>query len=273
MAISLASLRRGGEVKPQRFLIYGTGGVGKTSLAAGAPNPVFIQTEDGAIGPNAQTFGLLTSFAEVLEATYSLFDDESTFKGGTVVYDTVDWLEPMLWKHTASLNGWSAIDDGSKGTDYGKGYAAANVIWRELMEGTNALRDQMGMTVIFLAHAEIKRFESPEVEPFERYQPKLQKGASAILQENVDHVLFNAHSISIVKDQGERDKKGEGRARGVGGGGRVLHTEERPAYLAKNRAGMPPTIRLPNDPAAAWSALATHIPFFNQTAQHAEAAE
>ena len=48
MAISLQSLRRSGVPQPPRLLVYGVAGVGKTRLAASAPAPVFLQTEDGS---------------------------------------------------------------------------------------------------------------------------------------------------------------------------------------------------------------------------------
>ena len=41
----LESITRGKENKPPRLFVYGQEGVGKTSLAASAPNPVFVQTE------------------------------------------------------------------------------------------------------------------------------------------------------------------------------------------------------------------------------------
>ncbi|MCA4918989.1 MAG: AAA family ATPase [Roseomonas sp.] len=68
MAISLASLRRGGDTRPPRFLICGVAGVGKTKLAADAPNPIFLQTEDGLGRIDAATFGLLRNFDAVMEA-------------------------------------------------------------------------------------------------------------------------------------------------------------------------------------------------------------
>ncbi|MFY8072564.1 MAG: AAA family ATPase, partial [Pirellula sp.] len=38
---------RGKAHLPPRILVYGTEGVGKSSLAATTPKPIFIQTEDG----------------------------------------------------------------------------------------------------------------------------------------------------------------------------------------------------------------------------------
>jgi hypothetical protein len=68
MAISLASLRSSTSLSPPRLLLYGVAGVGKTKLAADAPRPVMLQTEDGLGRIEATTFGLLRSFDEIMEA-------------------------------------------------------------------------------------------------------------------------------------------------------------------------------------------------------------
>jgi hypothetical protein len=256
MAISMASLRRGGENKPPRCVLYGPHGVGKTSIAACAPNPVFLQTEDGLAEIDVPTFGMLRSFDNVMEAIGTLYTDAHDFQ--TVVLDTIDWLEPLVWAEASRRNSWESIE----AAGYGKGYLAAVDVWREVIDGTNALRDDKGMMVILLAHADIKRFESPEVDPYDRYQPKLHSRASALVQENVDCVFFNQRMVSTVKID-PKDKTSN-RVRGVGGGQRAIYTEERPAFLAKNRYRMPPMVILPDDPGKAWDALAVHLPYFNQ---------
>ena len=86
MALSLSNLVRRRSDKPPRMVIYGVPGIGKTSLAAEFPDPIFIQTEEGAGNLELTTFsnGPLTSAAEVDEAIellltgdhgYALFDD------------------------------------------------------------------------------------------------------------------------------------------------------------------------------------------------------
>lgn len=246
MAISLTSLRQRSESKPPRMLVYGTAGIGKTSLGMAAPAPVFIQTEESEV--NCPTFGLLKTYGEVMEAIGALYGEPHDYR--TLVLDSVDWLEPLVWAETCRANNWASIE----AAGYGKGYLAALDQWRTLLDGMNALRDERGMTILLIAHCEIKRFDSPETEPYDRYQIKLHSRASALVQEHVDAVLFANYRVSTVKADLGFNKKA---VRGVGGGDRMLYTNERPAFLAKNRYGLPDS--LPLD----WPTLAAGIPYFN----------
>ncbi len=73
------------------------------------------------------------------------------------------------------------------------------------------------------------------------------------MQEHVDCVLFANYRVSTIKSDLGFNKKA---VRGVSGGDRLLHTNERPAFLAKNRYALPDNLPL------AWAALAEHIPFY-----------
>lgn len=245
MAISLAQLNRANAPKPGRILIHGVAGVGKTTFAAEANSPVFIQTEDGLGTLGAASFPLARSFEDVLDALVALYSEPHEFK--TVVVDSVDWLEPLVWAKACRDNGWNSIEDAG----YGKGYVASLGLWRQYIDGLNALRDERGMTVVQIAHTDIKRFDSPEHDPYDRYVIKLHARAAALLQEHSDVVLFANYRISTVKAEVGFNKK---ISRAVGSGERVIHTSERPAFLAKNRYGLPDTLPLQ------WSEFAQAMP-------------
>jgi hypothetical protein len=97
------------------------------------------------------------------------------------------------------------------------------------------------MICILIAHTEIKRFDSPEVEPYDRYQPKLQTRSSALVREWSDAVLFANYRTIVKKDDVGFNKTNN---RGVSTGERLLYTAEKPAYMAKNRYGLPESIAL-----------------------------
>lgn len=245
MAISLASLRTTSVLTPPCILIHGVAGVGKSTFAADADRPVFLMTEDGLGKLQVPHFPLATSYAEVAEALDALLNEDHDF--GTVVVDSVDWLEPLIWAEACKRNGWASIE----APGFGKGYAEALTIWREYLDRLNALRDRKGMVVIQIAHTDIKRFDSPEHEPYDRYVIKLHARAAALLQEHSDIVLFANYRISTVKADVGFNKKVN---RALGSGERVLYTAERPAFLAKNRYGLPDV--LPLD----WAAFAAAMP-------------
>lgn len=245
MAISLNQLVRAAHPKPPIMTVYGVHGIGKTTFAAQAPSPVFVQTEDGLGTLACPHFPLAATFEDAIGALAALYTEPHDFK--TCVIDSVDWLEALIWAKACRDNGWASIEDAG----YGKGYVAALNLWRQYIDGLNALRDDKGMTVIQIAHTDIKRFDSPEHDPYDRYTIKLHARAAALVQEHSDIVLFANYRISTVKADVGFNKKV---SRAVGSGERVIHTTERPAFLAKNRYGLPDT--LPLD----WQAFAQAMP-------------
>ena len=241
MAFNLASIQKSTGLKAPRVLIYGSHGLGKTTFGAGAPSPIFILTEDGLGSIKSEHFPLATAFQHVLDAISSLYSEDHKFQ--TVVLDSLDWLDNLIW---LDIN---AKHD-QKDLAYGKGAMIAAEYWRNLLEGLNALRDNKNMAVILIAHSEIKRFDSPEVEPYDRYQPKLQARSSALVQEWCDAVLFANFKTIVKKDDVGFNKTV---SRGITTGERLIYTTEKPAYLAKNRFGLPESIPLE------WSAFAEAI--------------
>lgn len=239
----LASIIGSGDVfPPQKILIYGVQGLGKTTFGATFEKPILLRTEDGAAALNIPTFpGLVTEYQHMLDAITALHGVHP-FK--SLVLDSLDWMEPIVHAHTC-LFLKNKNDEPVKSIEepgYGKGYIEADTHWRMLMGGLDSLRYNMGMTIVIVSHAEIKRFEPPDSAGYDRYQIKLQKRAWALWQEWADMVLFCNFRKALIPT----DKKGE-KVRAEGVGERIIYTEERPALIAKNRWGLPPEINIGND--------------------------
>src|SRR5690606_13966233 len=124
---------------------------------------------------------------------------------------------------------------------YGKGYKEADAVWGEVLDGLDALRNERGMAVVDLAHAMVRRYENPETEAYDRYKMKLQERAEGRLIEYCDIVCFLNYRVSIIKDDPSNKNS---RKRATGASTRVAYFTERPAFIAKNRDGMPDSIDL-----------------------------
>lgn len=244
MAISLASISKTSRNSlPPRVVVHGAQKVGKSTFAAGAYNPIFIALEDGLSGlEGVAAFNggqPLKNYNEVKDALTTLYAEQHEF--GTVVIDSTDWLEPLIWEHVCKENKWASIE----APGYGKGYIEANAVWRDFLDRLNALRTERGMAVILIAHSAVKRFEAPDMEAFDRYELKLQRGALGLVVEWADAILFAQEETAIKKENNGFNT----RARGISTGRRILHTNAKPSFIAGNRYGLPDVIDL------SWSAL------------------
>jgi Cdc6-like AAA superfamily ATPase len=233
MAIDISQLRRVRATEPPRALIYGPPGMGKTTLASEWPDPVFLQVEDGTPGDlELASFGRLTSLDDVMDAIGSLYTEDHGQR--TVVLDSLDKLEPLIWAKVCQDNNWQTIE----APGYGKGYVSADAYWRDLMEGMNALRRDKNMGVVYIAHSTIENVNDPMTASYSRFDIRLHKRAVGIFQDEVDAIFFLNQDVTLKQDD-PKAKQGNGtRQRADGGGNRWIYAAPRPAFVAKNRYGI-----------------------------------
>ncbi|MBN2132229.1 MAG: ATP-binding protein [Sedimentisphaerales bacterium] len=260
----LEHIHTGRRPSPPRLLIYGTEGIGKSTTAAQAPNPIFIPTEDGLDQIDCASFPLADRLADVEAALQALMHEKHEFE--TVVLDSVDWLERLIWDVLCEQYGVTSIEKVDGG--YAKGYTHALTHWRKVLNDLNTLRNQCGMCVILLAHAKVEKFEDPEHAAYDRYSPRLHKHATALITEWADAVLFATRRIITKTEDG-----GFGRDRtiaaglGQDGGERVLRTVGSPACVAKNRYDLPGELDL------SWPALMQALTANANPVQHSQPAD
>jgi len=240
----LDSIQTEKKALPRRIMLYGTHGIGKSTFGSMAPDPIFIQTEEGLDDIACHKFPLAESLADVMQALEALSMENHDYK--TLVIDSADWLEKLIWQGVCEQHSKKNIED----FGYGKGYVFAVDVWREILEALNYLRKDRGMFIILIAHAQIEKFQNPETDAYDRYSPRLNKHASAVVQEWCDEVLFASYKVMTKQTDTGFGKKV---AQGISDGERYIRTTERPAHVAKNR------LNLPDEMPLDWNEYAKHL--------------
>ena len=225
------------EQKPFRVVLYGTDGIGKSTWANCAPNPIFLDLEGGLDFIKTKAIPLREkTLSDFLETLGSLIKQDHEFK--TVVVDSIDWLEVKIFddvvkNYEKSIKSISDIG-------YAKGYDIALTHWNTILRGFDLLRAK-GINIVLLAHAKMLKIEDPMSESYDKWDLKLHKKANPLIREWADCVLFASYEQYLKKtDTGFGSTKNTA----IGTGERVIHTQERPAFEAKCRFTMPEKISM-----------------------------
>ena len=224
------------EKKGQRVVLYGTGGIGKTTLACWLEEAAFIDLDESLpilkkqlkeIGAPMPKVAQATSWQEVRNVLQS--DGWDGIKN--IIIDTATKLEEFAVAHTlktVKADGGS-IAKGVEDYGYGKGYQFVFDTFLPIL-GDLDRHVRAGRNVVFIAHECTANVPNPGGENFIRYEPRLQSpssGKASIrlrVKEWADHVLFLSYDIAV-------DKKGKAQ----GSGTRTLYTQELPSFMAKSR--------------------------------------
>lgn len=213
-----------------KTLIYGPEGIGKSTLAAMWPNPIFIDLEGGTNQLPVVRLESPSSWS-MLRAELTAIKNREV-PCSTVVIDTMDAAERMCAEYIMARDGKKSIEEWG----YGKGYT---ILQEEFGRLLDYLTDTAasGINVVVLGHSTMRKFERPdESGAYDRFELKLTKQVSPMVKEWADMVLFCDYKTYV-----ETNKAGKAKATG---GARVIRTTHAPTWDAKNRFGLPDELPL-----------------------------
>ncbi|MDR2486501.1 MAG: ATP-binding protein [Clostridiales Family XIII bacterium] len=221
-------LIKGKIASAQRAVIYGPEGIGKSTLAAKIPDPLFNDTEGGTNHlditrtPKPTSWEMLKSQVEWVRANPSCCR--------TLVIDTADWTEMLCVQHVCDTKDGGG-KDGLEAFGYGKGYTYLAEEFGRLLHALDELVAH-GIHVVFTAHATIRQTELPEeTGKYEFWTLKLGKKTAPMLKEWADMVLFCNYKTMVVRQEDGKPK--------ATGGKRRMYASHRTTWDAKNRHGLP----------------------------------
>lgn len=222
----MLNIQKGVINSPNKDLIYGVEGVGKTAFANTYPDAIFLDYEGSTeriVCDRVRIYSFQkfkSTMTELLKPEYNNYQ--------TIVHDTIDWLEMICVKEILRQDGSQSITDVKL---YGFGMGDKRVsefILNEIIP-LFELAIKNGKNIVLVGHAEIKGVDDPIIGRYDTYKLKTSRVAGAIFKEWVNNIMFLNFETHIEY------KKGLEKNKAAGGRLRYLHTIRTPQYEAKNR--------------------------------------
>lgn len=227
-----------GKGSGHRAVLYGPGGIGKTTLAATAPGPVaFIDLDQSLprLRTKLEAMKLADRVRVVPAETWpelrAVLAQPGWDEIRTVAIDSVTVAEELAVAHTLA----TVLDEKGQrvksieGYGYGKGFQHVYDTFLALL-GDLDMHARAGRNIVLVAHECNANVPNPTGPDWIRYEPRLQTSATGRasirmrLKEWADHVLFVGYDVAVNRD---------GKASGCGSA--CVYPREMPHFLAKSR--------------------------------------
>lgn len=244
---------------PNRVILHAVQKWGKTSFAAQTPSPIFLCTrgedgldtliKSGMIPETAHFEDNATTWSDILMALDELLVMEHTYK--TFVLDTINGAERLAIEHVVDTQ---FKGDMEKYDSYGRGVKFLVPEFLKLVMLLDNLRAHRNMSIVLLAHSQVKTFQNPTGPNYDRWEPVLEKQNWAQLDRWVDMILFGDFETFA-----DKDRKDDKKAKATGGQQRIIHTERHAAFDAGNRYGLPAEIDCGDNAQTAWTNFVTAL--------------
>jgi hypothetical protein len=217
---------------PALVTICGDAGLGKTSLAASFPKPIFMRAEDGlqsiSHDKRPDAFDVIETDAQVWEQFKYLISEKHDYK--TLVIDSVTALERLFTQAIVDGDPKAPRTINQALGGYGAGLAALGAMHQRVRKAAGILNSKRGMHVVFIGHADTETITLPDEDAYTRYSLRLGKKSVAPYVDDVNLVGFMKLETFTTGD-GDRKKA-------ISDGTRVLICYATAANISKNRYGI-----------------------------------
>ena len=234
-----------------RIAIYGTGGVGKSTLAAVLPKPLFVDVEQGTGKLNVTR--VEAGDWATLRGTLAAIAADPPEGIRSVVLDTITRAQGMAEEFVVAnyKTDRGETVDSLERFAFGKGWKFLADEMVKLFGDIDRISNA-GLNVCLIAHDLALNVPNPAGEDYLRWEPRLYSGdkngrgdIKAYMKGWADHLLFLSYDVAV--------KEGKG----VGAGSRTIYTTEYATHVAKSRSfDVADAVTFDiAQPAAVWDAL------------------
>ncbi len=241
----MLTLRPKNEVKRsyKRFVLAGTGGVGKsTGIATIAKKPLAIDFDGRfpeALVDKTDFLSVKADYTEILKTLHGLIA-EASLPYDWLQIDTATKLMGIVEEYTIQKDCGGSKE---KYNAYGHGLRFSPQYFKEILDLIDGIQVKHGINVAFICHTKVKNFQNPMTESYSKNVLDLPEAVADKLKQWADYVGYAYFDVEV--DAAKHKATGEPQ--------RFVSFVESPLYEAKNSSTFSIPKKLAFDKGGKWA--------------------
>lgn len=201
-------LIKGKQQAPTKTILFGLAGSGKTTLAATASRPVFLDFEGGSNFLDVDRTPVITTTEDLYKYGVELITAKER-EYDTVVIDSVDWLMRRMTENICGIDKNHLNETVVENRNTGGFAKAKNVIENEVTVRLLPMMQKLtekGYNVVLIAHASRKARMDGDGFDVDQLTPKIDERTMNFFAEFVDNIFYLKNTDgkrSIVTSSGD----------------------------------------------------------------------
>jgi GTPase SAR1 family protein len=231
--------------QPRKTLIYGHGGVGKSTFAGKFPEAIFWVSDPGLTTLKVQKIPRAYKYDDFIRWTD--FFEKNLQRFDTLVLDSLSTLEQLIWEKVCScyrgkdgrIQRLNNINDAG----YGAGYVQAMEYWEQIFKFLDRINEK-GKEIILLSHARADISVNTETQDSLKMMPAVYKHVQNKLDQWCDEIFY-AYTPMFLREEtnaGKTTMKGTKSQQP-----RMMACSPCGCWMAKNRLDFPLEIEFDYD--------------------------
>lgn len=221
------------EKRPLIGTIIGEAGVGKNSFCATFPKPIFIRAEDGISRQTKKVetpdaFPVARKAGDIFDQLLALLNEDHSYQ--SLIVDSTTALDTIFTSDILERDGRAKTLSTAMG-GYGAGYDMLASMHGRVRKAAGLLNSRKGMTIWFIAHADLENMRLPDVDDYLRYSLRLSKKSLSHYVDDVDLVGHIRLCSALRGEDGDRKKV-------ISNGDREIVCHATAASVTKNGLGI-----------------------------------
>jgi len=204
--LTMEDIARGPTNRAPRQIVLGTAKCGKSEYAGSVPGMVIIPVkfEEGVDNLDCAKLPVCQTFEDIISSIEFIYENAEAAGFKAAALDSSSTAQALVMQRSMQIEN---VDSEKKlGGGFDHVHDTAKLLWSQVQDGFDALRNKYNMPTMIIGHTKVKQFNNPAGENFDRYLWDIHEKCAMQLDRWADTTIFINTKTTVTKGDDEQNR-------------------------------------------------------------------